>query len=294
MAWSRHKLLQHFCIYLKHHFSLEPSITSVWNLWKLKICLQVLSASYVFAYYLSNSDHESIRSLFEYMQIDLEETAENLAQIVNREHLSTPWFLIEKAQLIVKKKRYDLLDATTRGVLPADTSPIFKRKRKTFHGVQVCMDPLKMNMSERQAVMASLYEMVCHGDGWLVDSTGCHNNIPMLYGQEDFYQKTIPETPCKIPVGKHKFCRKFSHRKGSKASKKSEPLVEYIDIKDCARKTCGRKISTPCLTPTPPKRKVGITTMFFSQKRSQSSKAIERAMRANSIPTVSQGANFCR
>ena len=232
------------------------------------------------------------------MQIDLEETAENLAHIVNREHLSTPWFLIEKAQLIVKKKRYDLLDATTRGVLPTDTSPIFKRKRKTFQGVQVCMDPLKMNMSERQAVMASLYEMVCHGDGWLVDSTGCHNNIPMLYGQEDYYQKTVPATPCKVPaplVTKQKFSssRLTSSRKSSKVSKESEPLIEYRDMKDCARKTCDRKISTPCVTPNPPKRKLGISQIFFSQRRAEKSKALAKSMRVNSIPLVSQ-ANFCR
>ncbi|XP_075248062.1 uncharacterized protein LOC142341065 isoform X2 [Convolutriloba macropyga] len=246
---------------------------------ELILTRKVLSASYVFAYYLSDSHHQNVRSLFEFIQNDLEETVENLAQIVNKQHLSAPWFLVEKAQLIVKKKRYELLDATTRGILPSDTSPIFKRKRKTFQGVQVCLDPLKMNMSERQAVMTSLYEMVVEGDGWLVDSTGCHNNIPMLYGHEDYYDLDINGGPLVhsglTTVTSGGVARQSGATSANKVinnqvgkNKKAWPTGNSTDsdaAKQCARKGCNRRVSLPAKLTN--KRKNGVIGGWLSRQK---------------------------
>ena len=127
--------------------------------------------------------------------------------------------------------------------------------------------------------MTSLYEMVVEGDGWLVDSTGCHNNIPMLYGHEDYYDLDINGGPLVhsglTTVTSGGVARQSGATSANKVinnqvgkNKKAWPTGNSTDsdaAKQCARKGCNRRVSLPAKLTN--KRKNGVIGGWLSRQK---------------------------
>ncbi|XP_002734676.1 ankyrin repeat and IBR domain-containing protein 1-like [Saccoglossus kowalevskii] len=140
---------------------------------------RALKFSYSYGYYLE--DDGRTKTIFEFMQTELEEATETLSQMVARPYLRTPRYKIIQSAQLVQRKRHEFLSAVSKGLIPPEeTPPLLRRKqfaRKNIFNFENDEDGDAL----RQAIAASLQDMPPGGDGWMMDKTGRHNNIPLLY-----------------------------------------------------------------------------------------------------------------
>ncbi|XP_067862519.1 ankyrin repeat and IBR domain-containing protein 1 isoform X2 [Heptranchias perlo] len=87
---------------------------------------RILKCSYPYGFFLEPKSTK--KEIFELMQTDLEMVTEDLAQKVNRPYLRTPRHKIIRAACLVQQKRQEFLASVARGVAPAD-SPEVQRRR---------------------------------------------------------------------------------------------------------------------------------------------------------------------
>ncbi|ESO82483.1 hypothetical protein LOTGIDRAFT_134513 [Lottia gigantea] len=96
---------------------------------------RVLKSSYVYGYYLDGPGYKKI--VFEFMQTELEECTEILSQMVNRLYLRTPRKKIIDQALIVQRKRLEFLIAISKGLVPPETPPSLRKKRRRKYSMEL-------------------------------------------------------------------------------------------------------------------------------------------------------------
>ncbi|XP_060599500.1 ankyrin repeat and IBR domain-containing protein 1-like [Ruditapes philippinarum] len=137
---------------------------------KLLKARRVLKYSYVYGYYLDGPPYRKI--VFEFMQTELEECTEILSQMVNRLYLRTPRKKIIDQSQICHRKRLEFLTAISKGLVPPETPPGMRKKRRKYS-----MDTEDEDL--RKAILASI-EDFDPDNPWIVDASGRHTNVAAL------------------------------------------------------------------------------------------------------------------
>ncbi|KAK9873731.1 hypothetical protein WA026_002087 [Henosepilachna vigintioctopunctata] len=91
---------------------------------------RVLCGSYVYGYYLVDDGYN--KSIFEFMQNELEEVTEKLSEMIARSYLRTPKAMIIQTTTLARRKRHEFVRAVAQGLVPPETPPN-QRKRKRKH-----------------------------------------------------------------------------------------------------------------------------------------------------------------
>lgn len=143
---------------------------------------RVLCGSYVYGYYLEDNGYN--RTIFEFMQNELEDCTEKLAQMVARPYLQTPRAKIIQTASLVKRKRQEFTIAVSKGLIPPETPPTMRRfRRRRFPGL-MGMDPIEDEQLS-QAIAASLHDLDPENP-WVKDGQGRHTNLAAIYDWPDY------------------------------------------------------------------------------------------------------------
>ncbi|RZF33312.1 hypothetical protein LSTR_LSTR007657 [Laodelphax striatellus] len=106
---------------------------------------RILCGSYVHGYYLEDNGYS--RTIFEFMQNELEEATEKLSEMVARPYLRTPKGVIVQGTALARRKRHEFARAVSKGLVPPPPPP-----------------PLQPQVEDE-------------GGGWVKDAQGKHNNL---------------------------------------------------------------------------------------------------------------------
>ncbi|XP_064598005.1 ankyrin repeat and IBR domain-containing protein 1-like [Liolophura sinensis] len=151
---------------------------------------RVLKCSYVYGYYLDGPGYKKI--VFEFMQTELEECTEILSQMVNRLYLRTPRRKIIEQATIVQRKRHEFISAIAKGLVPPETPPSLRKKKRRKYSLDMEDEEL------RKAIIASIQE-VDPANPWIKDASGRHTNVMAVldwpgYDSDDSDSETLPPT----------------------------------------------------------------------------------------------------
>ncbi|XP_025831611.1 ankyrin repeat and IBR domain-containing protein 1-like isoform X3 [Agrilus planipennis] len=95
---------------------------------------RVLCGSYVYGYYLQ--DDGCNKSIFEFMQNELEEVAEKLSEMIARPYLRTPKSVIIQTTALARRKRHEFVRAVAQGLVPPETPPSQRKVKKAkYHNI---------------------------------------------------------------------------------------------------------------------------------------------------------------
>lgn len=89
------------------------------GVWELLKARQILCGSYAYGFYLE--DNTQSRNIFEFMQNELEEVAENLSEMIARPYLRTPRRTIVQTIHLCRRKRQEFLRACYKGLVPPES-----------------------------------------------------------------------------------------------------------------------------------------------------------------------------
>lgn len=70
--------------------------------------------------------------MFVSQKTELEECTETLSEMVARPYLRTPRTKIVQTAHLVQRKRHEFVTAIAKGLVPPDTSPASRKKRRIF------------------------------------------------------------------------------------------------------------------------------------------------------------------
>ncbi|KAK3873737.1 hypothetical protein Pcinc_021271 [Petrolisthes cinctipes] len=139
---------------------------------------RVLCGSYVYGYYLEDNGYN--KTIFEYMQNELEEVTEKLSEMVARQYLVTPRGQIIATTLLARRRRHKFVRAVSRGLLPPETPPsLRKSRRRRLPGLMGIDPPDDM---ENVEVMGRTMDP---SQPWVKDARGCHTNLAALLDWPD-------------------------------------------------------------------------------------------------------------
>lgn len=139
---------------------------------------RVLCGSYVYGYYLEDNGYN--KTIFEYMQNELEEVTEKLSEMVARQYLVTPRGQIIATTLLARRRRHKFVRAVSRGLLPPETPPSLRKSRKRRLPGLMGMDPAD-DMENVEAMGRALDP----SQPWVKDSRGRHTNLAALLDWPD-------------------------------------------------------------------------------------------------------------
>ncbi|KAF5282513.1 hypothetical protein FQA39_LY04920 [Lamprigera yunnana] len=89
---------------------------------------RVLCGSYVYGYYLEDDGFN--KTIFEFMQNELEEVTEKLSEMIARPYLRTPKSAIMQTSALARRKRHEFVRAVAQGLIPPETPPIQRKPQK--------------------------------------------------------------------------------------------------------------------------------------------------------------------
>ncbi|CAG0886401.1 unnamed protein product [Cyprideis torosa] len=143
---------------------------------------RVLCASHVYGFYLEDRGYH--KTIFEYMQSELEDVTRVLAKALNRQYLQTPWGDITKQTSLVRRKRHEFLRAVAKGLIPPETPPSAKRKRRRRFPGLLCLDHPEDEHSID--VTSRTLQNIDPSDPWVKDPKGRHTNLIATYEWPDY------------------------------------------------------------------------------------------------------------
>ncbi|XP_074035864.1 ankyrin repeat and IBR domain-containing protein 1 [Leptinotarsa decemlineata] len=91
---------------------------------------RVLCGSYVYGYYLEDDGYN--KSIFEFMQNELEEVTEKLSEMIARPYLRTPKAVIVQTSALARRKRHEFVRAVAQGLIPPETPPLQRKRKKRY------------------------------------------------------------------------------------------------------------------------------------------------------------------
>lgn len=89
---------------------------------------RVLCGSYVYGYYLEDDGYN--KTIFEFMQNELEEITEKLSEMIARPYLKTPKAVIIQTTALARRKRHEFIRAVAQGLIPPETPPNERKNKK--------------------------------------------------------------------------------------------------------------------------------------------------------------------
>ncbi|XP_056638664.1 ankyrin repeat and IBR domain-containing protein 1-like isoform X1 [Diorhabda sublineata] len=89
---------------------------------------RVLCGSYIYGYYLEDDGYN--KTIFEFMQNELEEVTEKLSEMIARPYLRTPKSVIIQTSALARRKRHEFVRAVEQGLIPPETPPMLRKKKK--------------------------------------------------------------------------------------------------------------------------------------------------------------------
>lgn len=89
---------------------------------------RILCGSYVYGFYIEDDGYN--KSIFEFMQNELEEVTEKLSEMIARPYLRTPKTVIVQTTLLARRKRHEFVKAVAQGLIPPETPQIQRKARK--------------------------------------------------------------------------------------------------------------------------------------------------------------------
>ncbi|XP_017769602.1 PREDICTED: ankyrin repeat and IBR domain-containing protein 1-like isoform X2 [Nicrophorus vespilloides] len=89
---------------------------------------RVLCGSYVYGYYLEDDGYN--KTIFEFMQNELEEVTEKLSEMIDRPYLKTPKTVIIQTTMLTRRKRHEFIRAVAQGLIPPETPPAQRKAKK--------------------------------------------------------------------------------------------------------------------------------------------------------------------
>ncbi|KAJ4428785.1 hypothetical protein ANN_25778 [Periplaneta americana] len=143
---------------------------------------RVLCGSYVYGYYLEDNGYN--KTIFEFMQNELEEVTEKLSEMVARPYLRTPRPVIIQTTTLARRKRHEFVRAVSKGLIPPETPPTLRKVRKRRFPGLMAMDPVDDEQMSH-AIAASLKDLDPNNP-WVKDSQGRHTNLSAIYDWPDF------------------------------------------------------------------------------------------------------------
>ncbi|KAG1669698.1 Ankyrin repeat and IBR domain-containing protein 1 [Nymphon striatum] len=142
---------------------------------------RVLCGSYVYGYYLVDDGYN--KTIFEFMQNEFEEHTEKLSEMISRPCLRTPKCEIIATAITLKRKLQEFLSAVSKGLIPPETPPEYRKRRRRLPGV-MGIDPIE-DLQITQAMQNSLKDLDPNNP-WVKDSKGRHTNLLAVYEWPDF------------------------------------------------------------------------------------------------------------
>ncbi|XP_054276599.1 uncharacterized protein LOC128995607 [Macrosteles quadrilineatus] len=142
---------------------------------------RILCGSYVYGYYLEDNGYS--RTIFEFMQNELEEVTERLSEMVARPYLRTPRSVIVQTTALARRKRHEFARAVSKGLVPPETPPTLRKLRRRNYRV-VAIDT-NNDAEQVQAIAESLKDLDSNNP-WVKDARGRHNNLSAIYDWPDF------------------------------------------------------------------------------------------------------------
>ncbi|KAJ8942883.1 hypothetical protein NQ314_009900 [Rhamnusium bicolor] len=91
---------------------------------------RVLCGSYVYGYYLEDDGYN--KTIFEFMQNELEEVTEKLSEMIARPYLRTPKAVIVQTSALARRKRHEFVRAVAQGLIPPETPPMQRKRKKRY------------------------------------------------------------------------------------------------------------------------------------------------------------------
>lgn len=91
---------------------------------------RVLCGSYVYGYYLEDDGYN--KTIFEFMQNELEEVTEKLSEMIARPYLRTPKAVIVQTTALARRKRHEFVRAVAQGLIPPETPPMQRKRKKRY------------------------------------------------------------------------------------------------------------------------------------------------------------------
>lgn len=123
---------------------------------------RILCGSYVYGYYLQDNGYN--KSIFEFMQNELEEVTEKLSEQIARPYLRTPRSLIIQTTALVRRKRHEFVRAVNKGLVPPETPPVLRKNRK--RRFPVIIPELMSDQELTQAIAESLKDIDPSDPNW--------------------------------------------------------------------------------------------------------------------------------
>uniref|UniRef100_A0A1B6EFT1 RBR-type E3 ubiquitin transferase n=1 Tax=Clastoptera arizonana TaxID=38151 RepID=A0A1B6EFT1_9HEMI len=142
---------------------------------------RVLCGSYVYGYYLEDNGYS--RTIFEFMQNELEEVTEKLSEMVARPYLRTPRSVIVQTTALARRKRHEFARAVSKGLVPPETPPTLRKLRRRNYRV-VAIDT--NNDADQVHAIAESLKALDSNNPWVKDAQGRHNNLSAIYDWPDF------------------------------------------------------------------------------------------------------------
>lgn len=135
---------------------------------------RVLCGSYVYGYYLEDDGYN--KTIFEFMQVilifstwlakrnypffqnELEEVTEKLSEMIARPYLRTPKSVIVQTTALARRKRHEFVRAVAQGLIPAETPPMQRKKRRRYLDVSSnCANYSMVNTDLKLLMNCTLY-----------------------------------------------------------------------------------------------------------------------------------------
>ncbi|XP_015908622.2 ankyrin repeat and IBR domain-containing protein 1 isoform X1 [Parasteatoda tepidariorum] len=140
---------------------------------------RILCGTYVHGFYLEDNGYN--KTIFEYLQKELEEVTEKLSESITHVYLQTPQSKVVQMTTSVKRKRLDLLNAVHKGLTPPETPTSQRKKRRNRLPGLMGMDPVE----DMNGLLDSL-ENVDPNDPWVINRQGKHTNVAAVCDWPDY------------------------------------------------------------------------------------------------------------
>ncbi|GFT96564.1 ankyrin repeat and IBR domain-containing protein 1 [Nephila pilipes] len=187
---------------------------------------RILCGSYVYGFYLEDNGYN--KTIFEYLQGELEESSGKLSEAIARTYIQTPQSKIMQMVSNVKRKRLDLLSAVHKGLIPPETPPSMRKRRRHCIPGLMGLDPIDDPLLS-QAILDSL-ETVDPNDPWVINQHGKHTNVAAVCDWPDVdseEEDTSRQTILASVLGE---CSREGCKKPRAKNKRTGAIHEYCSL----------------------------------------------------------------
>ncbi|KAK6633139.1 hypothetical protein RUM43_012883 [Polyplax serrata] len=192
---------------------------------------RVLCGSYVHGFFLD--DHGYNKTIFEFMQNELETVTEKLSEMIARPYLKTPRHTIMQTTSLSRRKRHEFVRAVSKGLIPPETPPTFKKRKIRFPSLLV-VDP--NNEDDMSHVIVTSLKSLDTNAAWVKDDQSRVSHVPTIYEWPDFDSEDETEVSRALAVSLVGECNREGCNRPRARNPRTQALHEFCSLR-CARKS---------------------------------------------------------